>query len=53
MPSFKIFSSSCLNSSWCDHAIYMGRTKTGKEMYFYGGDFDEVVGTHISEKANN
>ena len=28
---------------WCDHAIYMGRTKTGKEMYFYGGDFDEVV----------
>ena len=28
---------------WCDHAIYMGRTKTGREMYFYGGDFDEVV----------
>ena len=28
---------------WCDHAIYMGRTKIGKEMYFYGGDFDEVV----------
>ena len=28
---------------WCDHAIYMGRTKTGKKMYFYGGDFDEVV----------
>ncbi len=26
---------------WCDHAIYMGKTVTGKEKYFYGGDFGE------------
>lgn len=27
---------------WCDHAIYMGK-KNGKEAYYYGGDFNEVV----------
>ncbi|MCL2221442.1 MAG: DUF4981 domain-containing protein [Oscillospiraceae bacterium] len=26
---------------WCDHAVYMGKTKDGKDKYFYGGDFDE------------
>lgn len=27
---------------WCDHAIYMG-TEKGKDKYYYGGDFNEVV----------
>lgn len=27
---------------WCDHAIYMGK-ENGRDKYFYGGDFDEVV----------
>lgn len=27
---------------WCDHAIYMGE-KNGKDAYYYGGDFNEVV----------
>ncbi|MCH5211568.1 MAG: DUF4981 domain-containing protein [Oscillospiraceae bacterium] len=27
---------------WCDHAIYMGK-KNGHDMYYYGGDFNEVV----------
>ncbi|MDR2570856.1 MAG: DUF4981 domain-containing protein [Oscillospiraceae bacterium] len=26
---------------WCDHAVYMGKTETGKRKYFYGGDFGE------------
>ena len=26
---------------WCDHAIEMGRTVTGKKMYAYGGDHQE------------
>ena len=26
---------------WCDHAVYMGKTETGKKKYFYGGDFGE------------
>ncbi len=26
---------------WCDHAIYKGKTKEGKDMYFYGGDHGE------------
>ncbi len=26
---------------WCDHAIEMGRTVTGKKMYAYGGDHGE------------
>ncbi len=26
---------------WCDHAIYMGQTVDGKDMYYYGGDFGE------------
>lgn len=28
---------------WCDHAIYKGRTETGKAMYYYGGDHGEAV----------
>lgn len=27
---------------WCDHAIDMGKSKEGKTMYGYGGDFGEV-----------
>ena len=27
---------------WCDHAIYMGK-RGGRDKYFYGGDFGEVV----------
>ena len=27
---------------WCDHAIYMGE-KNGRNKYFYGGDFNDVV----------
>ncbi len=26
---------------WCDHAVYMGQTVEGKDMYYYGGDFGE------------
>ena len=26
---------------WCDHAVYMGKTVNGREMYFYGGDFGD------------
>lgn len=26
---------------WCDHAIYMGKTKEGKDKFCYGGDFGE------------
>lgn len=26
---------------WCDHAIHMGKTIEGKEMYAYGGDHQE------------
>ncbi|MBE6025049.1 MAG: DUF4981 domain-containing protein [Cellulosilyticum sp.] len=26
---------------WCDHAIYMGQTISGKKKYYYGGDFGE------------
>ena len=26
---------------WCDHAVYMGKTIAGKEIYYYGGDFGE------------
>ncbi len=28
---------------WCDHAIYMGRTVDGREKFFYGGDFGELL----------
>lgn len=28
---------------WCDHAIYKGRTKDGKAIYYYGGDHGEDV----------
>ncbi len=28
---------------WCDHAIDMGRTPEGREKYFYGGDFGELL----------
>ncbi len=28
---------------WCDHGIYQGKSKAGKKMYFYGGDFREEV----------
>lgn len=27
---------------WCDHAVYMGKTKEGRDKYFYGGDFGET-----------
>ena len=27
---------------WCDHAIEMGKSKDGKTMYGYGGDFGEI-----------
>ena len=27
---------------WCDHAVYMGTTKDGKEKYFYGGDWGDL-----------
>ena len=26
---------------WCDHAILVGKTETGKAKYYYGGDFGE------------
>lgn len=26
---------------WCDHAIDMGMTASGKKIYYYGGDFNE------------
>ncbi|MDD3278773.1 MAG: glycoside hydrolase family 2 TIM barrel-domain containing protein [Lachnospiraceae bacterium] len=26
---------------WCDHSIYKGTTKDGKEKYYYGGDHEE------------
>jgi len=26
---------------WCDHSVYMGKTKEGKRKYYYGGDFGE------------
>ncbi len=26
---------------WCDHALDMGKTETGRRRYFYGGDFGE------------
>ena len=26
---------------WCDHAMYMGKTPAGRDMYGYGGDFGE------------
>lgn len=26
---------------WCDHAIWVGKTETGKDKYAYGGDFGE------------
>ncbi len=28
---------------WCDHAIYKGESKTGKAMYYYGGDHGELL----------
>lgn len=28
---------------WCDHAVYMGRTASGKPKYYYGGDFGEEL----------
>ena len=27
---------------WCDHAIYKGKAKNGKAMYWYGGDHGEL-----------
>ena len=27
---------------WCDHAVYKGLSKTGKTIYFYGGDHGEL-----------
>ena len=27
---------------WCDHAIYKGKAKNGKAMYWYGGDHGEM-----------
>ena len=27
---------------WCDHAVYKGKTATGKDMYWYGGDHGEL-----------
>ena len=26
---------------WCDHSVILGKTKTGKIKYGYGGDFNE------------
>lgn len=26
---------------WCDHGVWMGTTETGKDKFFYGGDFGE------------
>lgn len=26
---------------WCDHAVWMGKTSTGKDKFFYGGDFGD------------
>lgn len=28
---------------WCDHAVYKGKAANGKDIYLYGGDFDEEV----------
>lgn len=28
---------------WCDHGIYVGKADNGRDKYFYGGDFGEVV----------
>ena len=28
---------------WCDHAVFMGRTASGKSKYYYGGDFGETL----------
>ena len=28
---------------WCDHAIAHGKTKSGKTIYYYGGDHDEEL----------
>ena len=28
---------------WCDHAVFMGRTASGKPKYYYGGDFGETL----------
>ncbi len=28
---------------WCDHAVYKGRTKEGKAVYYYGGDSGEEI----------
>lgn len=27
---------------WCDHAIYKGKTSTGKDIFLYGGDHGEL-----------
>ncbi len=26
---------------WCDHSVYMGKTPKGRDMFAYGGDFQE------------
>ncbi|MDE7332552.1 MAG: DUF4981 domain-containing protein [Lachnospiraceae bacterium] len=28
---------------WCDHSIYKGRMKEGRDVYFYGGDHKEEI----------
>jgi len=28
---------------WCDHSVYMGKTKDGKDKYFYGGDWGDEL----------
>lgn len=28
---------------WCDHAVYGGKTKDGRDIYRYGGDFGETL----------
>ncbi len=28
---------------WCDHSVYMGKTPDGRDKYFYGGDFGDVL----------
>ena len=45
---FKLFESNDLLCGgfvweWCDHAIYHGKTKDGKAIYYYGGDHGEEL----------
>ncbi|MBQ6036366.1 MAG: beta-galactosidase, partial [Lachnospiraceae bacterium] len=27
---------------WCDHSVYMGKTKDGRDQFFYGGDWGDT-----------